>query len=48
MLGGLARNSFVSPNHLIELKWDGLRALGGPWIRMRLAQSYPGGNGENG
>ena len=29
MLGGLARNSFVAPDHLIELKWDGLRALGG-------------------
>ena len=27
MLGRLARNSFDSPNHLFELKWDGMRAL---------------------
>ena len=27
MLGRLARNAFDSPDHLFELKWDGMRAL---------------------
>ena len=27
MLGGLARNAFDSPDHLFELKWDGMRTL---------------------
>ena len=27
MLGRLARESFDSPKHIFELKWDGMRAL---------------------
>lgn len=27
MLGRLARETFDSPKHLFELKWDGMRAL---------------------
>ena len=27
MLGRLARSPFDSPNHLFELKWDGMRGL---------------------